>query len=79
MKSSNTYGVNFGGASNDEGKLATVTMPIPEGTEDASEYVVEKAGAAVTSLNRIEAGIAGVLEEIRAERKKVTDSIKVAV
>jgi hypothetical protein len=73
------YGVSFGGVSNDELKLASVTLPIPPDTEDAQAYVAEKAGVAVVNLNRIEAGIDDVLAEIRAEHKKVTDSIKVVV
>ena len=73
------YGISFGGVSNDEQKLATVTLQIPSGVEDAQEYVAEKAGAAVVNLNRVEDGIADVLEDIRAEQKKVTDSITVIV
>jgi len=73
------FGISFGGVSNDDKKLATVTQAVPPDAEDITEYVVEKAGAAVVNLNRIEEGIGKVLEEIRAERKKVTDSIKVVV
>ncbi len=73
------YGVSFGGVSNDELKLASVTLPIPSDVEDAQEYVAEKAGVAVVNLNRIETGIDEVLAEIRAEHKKVTDSIKIVI
>ena len=73
------YGISFSGVTNDEKKLATVTMSIPSDVEDAKEYVAEKTGAAVVNLNRIEDGIGKVLDEIRAEHKKVTDSIKVVV
>ena len=75
----NEFGISFSGVSNDERKLATVTLPIPTDVEDAQEYVAEKAGVAVVNLNRIEAGINAVLEEIRAEHKRVTDSIKIVV
>ena len=75
----NAVGISFGGVSNDEEKLATVTMPIPSDVEDAQEYVTEKAGAALVNLNRIESGINEVLEEIQEEQKKVIDSITVAV
>jgi hypothetical protein len=75
----NDYGINFGGVSNDELKLATVTLPIPSDVEDVQGYVAERAGVAVVNLNRIEAGIDEVLAEIRAEHKKVTDSIKIVV
>ena len=73
------YGISFGGTSNDEKQLAAVTMNIPSDVEDATEYVAESVGAAVVNLNRIESGIGKVLEEIRAEHKAVTDSIKVVV
>ena len=73
------FGISFGGVSNNEKKLATVTMPIPSDVEDAMEYVAEKAGAAVVNLNRIEAVIGEALEDIRAERKRVTDSIRVVI
>lgn len=73
------FGISFGGVSNDEKKLATVTMPIPSDVEDVTEYVAEKAGVAVVNLNRLEDGIDEVLEEIKAEHQKVTDSIKIVV
>ena len=47
--------------------------------DESNGYVAEKTGAAVVNLNRIEDGIGKVLDEIRAEHKKVTDSIKVVV
>ncbi len=75
----NDFGVSFNGVSNDDRKLATVTLPIPADTEDVQAFVAEKAGVAVVNLNRIEDGIDEVLEEIRAEHKKVTDSIKIVI
>lgn len=73
------YGVSFGGVSNDELKLACVTLPIPPDVEEATVYVAERAGVAVVNLNRIEAGIDEVLADIQAEQQRVTDSIKVIV
>ena len=75
----NEYGVSFSGVTNDDRKLATVTMTIPADVEDAKEYVAERAGVAVANLNRIEISIAEVLEEIRAEYKRVADSIRTVV
>jgi len=75
----NDFGVSFGGVSNDDKKLATVTMKIPTDVEDAQEYVAEKVSAALVNLNRVESGIDKVLEEIRAEHQNVIDSIKVVV
>jgi hypothetical protein len=75
----NSVGISFGGVTNDDAKLATVTMPIPSDVEDSQDYVKEMAGTAIMNLNMIEAGISEILEEIRAEQKKVEDSIKIAV
>ena len=74
-----SVGISFGGVTNDDDKLATVTMPIPSDVEDAKVYVQDKAGVAIVNLNRIETGINKVLKEIQDEQKKLTDSITVAV
>jgi len=58
------YGVSFGGASNDDKKLATATLSIPADIEDAKEYVLDKGGLAIANLNKVEAVIAAALDEI---------------
>jgi len=73
------FGVCFGGVSNDEAKLATVTLSIPSDCEDAKEFVLDKAGLALANLNKVEAGITDALEEIRAERDAIAQNIKVSV
>jgi len=73
------YGISFGGVSNDEDRLALATLPIPADVEDAKEYVLDKAGLAIANLNKVEAGIAEALKEIRAEREAVAESIDVIV
>jgi len=73
------YGVSFGGVSNSEEKLATATLPIPTDVEDAKEFILDKAGMALVKLEKIEAEIAEVLEDIRAERNAIAESIKVIV
>jgi len=73
------HGIVFGGVSNDEAKLATTTLSIPSDAENAKEYVLDKAGLAIASLNKIEAGIADALDEIRAERDAISENIKVSV
>ena len=73
------YGVSFGGVSNGDEKLATATLSIPSDVEDAKEYVLDKAGLAIASLNKVEAGIAEALTEIRAERDAISANIKVSV
>ena len=73
------YGISFGGVSNDAEKLAVATLSIPSDVEDVKDYVLEKAGLAIANLNKIEDGIATVLEEIRAERDAIAQNIKVIV
>ena len=73
------HGVSFGGVSNDEEKVATATLCIPEGVEDAKEYVLDNAGLALAHLGKIEKGIAAVLDDIRAERKAIAERIIVSV
>ena len=75
----NDHGISFGGVSNDDKKLATVTLPIPSDVEDAKEYVLDKAGLALANLKKIEAGIAEALKTIKAERDEIAASIKVSV
>ena len=74
----NDYGISFGGVSNDDKKLATVTLSIPPDVENAKEYVLDKAGLAIASLNKIEAGIADILEEIQTERDAMAENITVS-
>ena len=73
------YGISFGGVSNDDTKMATATLSIPADVEDAKEYVLDKAGFALVNLEKVEAGIAEVLDEIRAERNSIAESIRVSV
>ena len=75
----NDYGVSFGGVSNGEEKLATATLSIPSDVEDVKEYVLDKAGLALANLNKVEAGIAVALDEIKAERNAIAENIKVSV
>jgi len=73
------YGISFGGVSNDDAKLATTTLTIPHDVEDAKEYVLDKAGLALVNLEKVEAGIAEILEDIKGERDSIAESIKVVV
>lgn len=73
------YGITFGGTSNDDKKVAVATLPIPADTEDAKEYVLDKAGLALVNLNKVEENIAEALEDIKADREKLAESIKVEV
>jgi hypothetical protein len=73
------YGISFGGVSNDEEKVATCTLPIPTTETDAKEYVLDKAGVALSNLRKIEENISAVLGEIQEERDTLSESIMVSV
>jgi len=72
------YGVEFGSASHDDDKLATVTMVIPEEVEDVKKYVSDAIGAAVLKLNRLEASLPEVVSEIEKEREEIDGIITIA-
>lgn len=71
------YGASFASATHDEAKLATITMRIPDGTEDAVEYAARLVGKAVILLNRVEAGIDEALASVEAEKAEIRDNITV--
>lgn len=73
------YGISFGGVSNDAGRLAAATLPIPADVENAREYVLDKAGLAIASLNKIEEHIIEALGEVQSERSAIAENIEVIV
>jgi hypothetical protein len=73
------HGISFGSVSNCEEKVAAATLPIPADTEDAKEYVLDKAGLAIVNLKKIEKGVAAALEDIRKERDAIAESIIISV
>ena len=72
----NKYGVSFGAATTEDGK-ATVTLMIPDGTENAKKWVKETVGTAILNLNKIEAQFAGAIEEIDTELAAIEANITV--
>lgn len=75
----NQYGATFSGASRDAKKLATLTVKFsaPADPAQAKAQIADKYGFAISCINRIEAGIQGALEEIKASQKAVADAITV--
>ena len=73
-----TYGASFGSVSHDEDKLATITMNIPSGIEDAINYVEDVIGTAIISLNKVEEQFDDALAEVRAEKAEVRSNITIA-
>ena len=73
----NKYGACFGGETHDEAKLATITMMSGVVGEDIREAVAEKVGTAILNLNKLEATLPEVLDEISAEKSAIMDNIQV--
>ena len=73
----NKYGASFGGETHDEAKLATITMMSGVVGEDIREAVAEKVGTAILNLNKLEATLPEVLDEISAEKAAILDNIQV--
>lgn len=71
------HGAAFGSATRDEQGLATITMTIPQGVEDAQEYALEKIGTAIISLNKVEAQFDAALADIESDVAAVKAAITV--
>lgn len=71
----NQYGATFASETHDEDKLATITMPVPAGTQDVKAYAAKVYGKAVVLLNKIEAGIDAALGTVEEEKAEVMANI----
>lgn len=72
-------GAIFTSETRDDEKLATLTMVMPGvHTDNIKEYVADKIGGAQMSLNKLEATLGSVLEEIAADKQAVMESISIA-
>lgn len=72
----NTYGATFGPQASSSGK-ATITMMVPEGTENAKNWAAEVIGVSIIKLNKVEEQFADALAEVREERDAVNSTITV--
>lgn len=73
----NKNGAVFGSATTADGK-ATITLRIPEGTEDVKAWVEEAIGVSILHLKKVEAQFADALDEVKTEKKAVAESISIA-
>lgn len=71
----NQYGASFSENTPGDGKEAQVTMILPDGISDVKEYVSDAIGRAVIKLNKLEATIPGIIEEIKAEKAEIEANI----
>ena len=74
----NKYGASFGSVTHDEAKLATITMTIPQGVEDAVKYAADKIGTAIIMLNKVEEQFDDAMAEIEEEKAAIRECITVA-
>lgn len=74
----NEYGASFGRESHDGDKLATITMCLGTDVSDVREWVADKIGGSIISLNKLEEQLPAVLAEIAEEKARVMESITVA-
>lgn len=72
--------VVFGGTSNDDKKVATVTMLLEKEYEpDAlKEMLADKIGAAMTCMNELEKSLPDVLKKVNEDRAAVMGAISLA-
>lgn len=71
-----TYGASFGGHTTTDGK-ATITIEIPEGTEDPKAYIADKVGVAILNLNKVEAQFEAANADIDQEIDAINANITV--
>lgn len=74
----NSVGASFCEATRDEAKKATLTMIAGYDGDDIEDYVSDSIGAALMNLNKLEATLPTVLEEIAAEKATIKSNITVA-
>lgn len=72
------YGIEFASATHDDEKLASITVGAPVAAGDIKDAVAEFYGPIIMNLNKVEAAIPAVLDEIDAEKAAVLENIQVA-
>ena len=73
----NANGASFCGVSRDGSGKATITIGIPSGVQNTTDYIEDTIGASILRLSEVEAGLADVINEIESERQAVRYSITV--
>ena len=72
------YGASFGSETHDGRGIATITMCLPDGIEDAKEYVADAVGLAIVRLNKVEEQFADALAKVDADKAAVLENIELA-
>lgn len=72
------YGVEFDAVTRNADGFATVTLPLDSAPETGIEdWIADKFGLAILSLNKIEDAMDDVLEDIAAEKESILSNIEV--
>lgn len=74
----NKYGAVFAEETRNDDKLATVTTTVSYTGNDIKDYVADKFGVTITNLNKLEAVLPAVLEEITNEKAEIINNITIA-
>lgn len=76
----NENGASFGRETHDANKFASITMIDIAGksSEEIKEKVADELGSAIINLNKLEAALPAVLEEIAADKALVMSNITIA-
>ena len=73
----NQDGASFVSATHGEYGYATITMCACTESHDIKEWAADKLGAAIINLNKLEAQLPAVLDEINREKAEVMSNISV--
>ena len=73
----NKVGAEFGSEAHDGSGRATITLDLPKVDGDVKEAVAEHIGSAILDLNKLEAALPEVIEEIETEKANVLANIDV--
>lgn len=78
VESFTKFGVTFKSASRDDKKYAQLTQIICDRKiENLTEVIADHYGAGLAKLNELEATLPAVLDEVRAEREAIMQSISI--
>ena len=75
----NSVGAEFGGETHDGNKRATITFDLPSraADEDVKDIIIDRIGTAILDINKLEAQLGNVIEEINKERADIISNISI--
>lgn len=74
----NVNGAQFACVSRDGSEAASITVLLPDGVEDAKEYVNETFGPAIVKLEKVEAQLDEALAKVAADKAAIDAKITIA-